>query len=546
MSEFSQIFDLTAIAVYSPVVIFGALFLATFVSEDLACLTAGALAGQGNISFAAAVAACAAGIFVGDIGLYWTGRIFGKRIVETRLFSRFVSAVALEKASAWLDKNGASAIFLSRFMTGLRLPTYLAAGFLRTNFSKFALYFLIATMIWTPLLVGGAAYAQENVFASIGLIGIVSGFFGLKMILRFSNWKKRRLFIGRLKRIANWEFWSLKVFYFPVVIYILFLAVRHRGINVFTSANPGILAGGFVGESKNDIYKGLASAAAQPFLLKYIFLGAENSVAKNLQKAEQFIAESGLDFPFILKPDAGERGKGVEILKDWFELEKQISRLKQDFILQEFYDGIEASVFYYRYPFEKKGRIFSITEKRFPRLAGDGRATLETLILLDPRAVALAEKYFQQNRERLEYVPENGEEIQIINIGTHSRGAIFADGDHLRTKKLTCRIDEICREFDGFYFGRFDIRAATFDDLKRGENFKIIELNGVTSESTNIYDKKFSLFAAYRILFRQWRIAFEIGAENRRRGFQPTGIFDMIRLIFGKKTGRKTDLPVTV
>ncbi len=535
MPEFAQIFDLTGITLYSPLVIFGALFLATFVSEDLACLTAGALAGQGTISFAAALAACSAGIFVGDIGLYWAGRIFGKRIVETRVFSRFVSAGAIEKASVWLDRNGASAIFLSRFITGLRLPTYLAAGFLRTNFAKFALYFLIATILWTPLLVGAAAFAQATFFARYWLVGIVLSFIGLKLIFQLSSWKKRRLFIGRLKRITNWEFWSLKVFYFPVVVYILVLAIKHRGINVFTAANPGILAGGFVGESKNDIYRGLTSRAAQDFLLKYTFLSALNSAAENLQKAERFMSENNLGFPLVLKPDSGERGNGVEILKDIRELEDRIQKLDQDSILQEFFDGIEASVFYYRYPFEEKGKIFSITEKRFPRLTGDGSSTLEKLILLDLRAVVLANKYFEQNRERLEDVPEKGEEIQIINIGTHSRGAIFADGEHLKTRALENKIDEICRGFEGFYFGRFDIRAKSFSDIKHGKNFKIIELNGVTSESTNIYDKKFSLVGAYRILFRQWKIAFEIGSENLRRGVKPVKISDLVKLLVGKK-----------
>ena len=62
-------------------------------------------------------------------------------------------------------------------------------------------------------------------------------------------------------------------------------------------------------------------------------------------------------------------------------------------------------------------------------------------------------------------------------------------------------------------------------------NIRIIELNGVTSESTDIYDPKNSLWAAYRVLFRQWRLAFEIGAANRRRGVRPAGVAGLIRLL---------------
>ncbi len=536
MSDFFQIFDAGAIGEYSPIVIFFAFFFATFISEDLACLTAGALAAQGKISFALALFACFAGIFVGDILLYWTGRIFGKNIVETTLFSRFVSEKSIEKASLWLNKNGASAIFLSRFITGFRLPTYLAAGFLRTDFLKFAFYFLLATAIWTPILVGSTAFAGQFFFSKNLFLAVVLSFVLLKIILHFSSWKNRRLFVGRLKRLTNWEFWSLKVFYFPVVIYVLFLAIRHRSLTIFTCTNPAILASGFVGESKNEIYQGLRKSAVNlPYLLHHTKLCAENSFAENLSQAQNFIAENDLKFPLVLKPDAGERGKNVEILNDFNELKASISKLENDFILQEFFDGIETSVFYFRYPFAQKGEIFSITEKSFPGVAGDGKSNLETLILRDKRAVCLAKKYLEQNAERLDFIPESGAKVKIISIGTHSRGAIFSDGEHLKTKELEEKIDEICRGFQGFYFGRFDIRARSFEDFSRAKNFKIIELNGVTSESTNIYDKRFSLFAAYKILFRQWRIAFEIGAENFQRGAKPTSVSDLIKLIFGKK-----------
>ncbi len=539
MPDFFQIFDLGAIGEFSPIVIFFAFFFATFISEDLACLTAGALAAQGKISFALALLACFAGIFVGDILLYWTGRIFGRKIIKNKTFSRFVSEKSIENAGIWLNKNGASAIFLSRFVTGFRLPTYLAAGFLRTDFLKFAFYFLLATAVWTPILVGSTAFAGQMFFAKHWLIGIVFTFVLLKIILHFAAWKNRRLFVGRLKRIANWEFWSLRVFYFPVVLYVLFLAIKHRSLTIFTCANPAILASGFVGESKNEIYEGLQkSVAAAPFLLRYTKLCAETAATENLNKAEKFIAENDLNFPLVLKPDAGERGKDVEFLNDFAELEKRIDALENDFILQEFSDGVEASIFYYRYPNREKGKIFSITEKHFPQLSGDGKANLETLILRDKRAVCLAKKYFEQNAERLSFVPETGEKVQIINIGTHSRGAIFADGEWLKTAELEEKIDEICRGFEGFYFGRFDLSARSFADFSRAENFKIIELNGVTSESTNIYDKKFSLVDAYKILFRQWRIAFEIGAENFQRGAKLTKILDLIKLIFGKSVER--------
>ncbi|MBA2621574.1 MAG: alpha/beta fold hydrolase, partial [Acidobacteria bacterium] len=138
-------------------VFFLVLALATFVSEDLTLLTAGALAGQGQISLTLAIAACFVGIFIGDLLLYLAGRFFGRRAVSSVPLRWFVSEKSLTRGAAWLEKNGMSAIFLSRITPGLRLPVYFAAGILKTNFWRFALLFAVAAAVWTPVLIGGVA-----------------------------------------------------------------------------------------------------------------------------------------------------------------------------------------------------------------------------------------------------------------------------------------------------------------------------------------------------------------------------------------------------
>jgi len=58
-----------------------------------------------------------------------------------------------------------------------------------------------------------------------------------------------------------------------------------------------------------------------------------------------------------------------------------------------------------------------------------------------------------------------------------------------------------------------------------------VELNGVTSEATHIYDPKLSVWEAYRVLFEQWRIAFEIGHQNRAHGVRPTPVWQLPAMI---------------
>lgn len=524
---------------------FLALAFATFISEDIASLTAGALAGQGQISLTLAIAACFAGIYIGDIMIFLAGRFFGRPALERAPLKWFISETALGRGSSWLGRNGMTAVFLSRFTPGLRLPMYFAAGMLKTNFLKFAIFFAVAAAVWTPILVGITAWLSQGMTGIptlsgnfwLGILTVVgTAFILLNFALRLATWRGRRMLVGTYKRWTEWEFWPLQIFYIPVVVYFCFLALKFRSISIFADANPAIEAGGFVGEPKNEIYDGLlGSPAASSHLLKFKLISGELSRAEKMADAEAFIQASRLRFPIVLKPNSGERGSGVHIVGTTAELESKFEDSEGDLILQEYFGGVEFGVFYFRYPYEGHGQIFAITEKQFPSVTGDGESTLETLILNDKRAIALAHAYLERNAKRLGDVPAKGETVSIIDIGTHSKGAIFLDGGWVKSEALETKIDEICRGYSGFYFGRFDIRAGSIEEFRRGENFRIIELNGVTSEATNIYDPKYSLFDAYRILFRQWRIAFEIGYANRQLGKQPTSAKALLKLLFGRR-----------
>ena len=113
------------------------------------------------LGFLPGVSACVAGIFFGDLLLYFAGRLLGRPIVRWKPLRRS-SEQKLDLASKWLAERGASVVILSRFTPGLRLPTYVAAGLLKTRFWTFASYFLLAAVLWTPLLVGAAVTRQES------------------------------------------------------------------------------------------------------------------------------------------------------------------------------------------------------------------------------------------------------------------------------------------------------------------------------------------------------------------------------------------------
>jgi hypothetical protein len=351
----------------------------------------------------------------------------------------------------------------------------------------------------------------------------------MRLLLSISSHKGRRLLVSSWRRLTRWEFWPPWVFYAPVVCYIVRLALKYRSLTLFTAVNPGMPASGFIGESKSEILRRLSRAG--DCIARYSVIEASGGLSVRFSKAKAFMAQNGLSYPVVMKPDAGQRGSGVAVLRSDLELEERLRDSGVKSVIQEYVPGAEFGVFYYRYPNTSHGRIFSITEKCFPCVTGNGKSSLERLILDDSRAVCMAPFYLNHLKSRLWEVPEPGESVQLVELGTHCRGAVFLDGSWVKTDALEAAIDRISKTYDGFYFGRYDIRTPCIEDFKEGRNFKIVELNGVTSEATHIYDPKQSLCGAYRVLFEQWRIAFEIGAQNRRRCTKPTPLLTLAGLI---------------
>jgi pimeloyl-ACP methyl ester carboxylesterase/membrane protein DedA with SNARE-associated domain len=530
--------DLPRITGFPWVVVLFLLAVATFLSEDLACITAGLLVTAHRLGFVPAATACFVGIVAGDVLLFLAGRLLGRPALRRAPLKWLITEGQLKTSSAWFRDRGPVVILASRFLPGTRLPTYVAAGILQTSFLRFFLWFSLAAILWTPLLVGISAligapflglFARFKIWALPAAIGtIVAVLIVVRLLPRLFTARGRRLLVSRWKRTVRWEFWPPWAFYPPVALWVAWLGIRHRGLTVFTAANPGIEAGGFIAESKAAILRGLSGA--EPAIARWRLLLADDPVEARIASARSFAEQENLELPLVLKPDLGQRGSGVTIARSWDEIEAHLREAREDTIVQEYVPGVEYGVFYVRRPDEPRGRIFSITTKSLPVVEGDGRRTLERLILDDPRAVAMASTYIAKNAARASEVLPPGERLELVEIGTHCRGAIFADGTALATVSLEEAIDRVSRTFDGFYFGRYDVRSPSVEAFQRGD-FKVIELNGVTSEATAIYDAGNGLVAAYRTLFEQWALAFEIGDVNRARGTEPTGVLALLRLI---------------
>ncbi|MGO3343732.1 MAG: D-alanine--D-alanine ligase [Marinomonas sp.] len=332
--------------------------------------------------------------------------------------------------------------------------------------------------------------------------------------------------------VSVYEFLPAWVFYTPVVIQSLLLAVRYGDIRLPLIVNPSIFLSGMVGESKHDILM-LAGPIAKPWISPFISLiKNQDSLENQHELAQQELETANLTFPIVAKPDLGCRGVGVKLVKTPQQLKNYIDSypLGARYLLQEKapYEA-EAGVFYVRYPNEKKGKIISITLKYTPSVMGDGVSTLKELIEQSPRAGKLSHLYFPRHDDKLDWIVPDQQEFQLAFAGSHSRGSIFRDGNQYITDALTSRLDDILADVNGYYYGRLDIKFQNIQSFMAGENFTILELNGASSEAAHIWDRKTPLKEIYKTLLSQYRILFEIGSQQKKRGHRPASIKSLIR-----------------
>jgi hypothetical protein len=274
----------------------------------------------------------------------------------------------------------------------------------------------------------------------------------------------------RLRPLSYFEFWPGWLFYAPVIVHWILLGLRYLDFSLPTAANPMIATGGLCGESKTAILD-LVGPSARDLIAPYATVTAR---ADGLADVERAMAQMELQYPVVLKPDIACNGTGVRLAHSRDDVTRYLEAFPsgEHLVVQDFVDTPhEAGLFYIRRPDEPLGRITSVTLKTPPVVTGDGRSSLHALILADERASRVS---------------------------------------HL-------------------YVGRIDVRFTSVSALCRGAGFKVIEINGVGSEATDIWDRRTKLLDAWQVQFFHYGEAFRIGAANRRRGFRSAGLRAMYR-----------------
>ncbi len=316
----------------------------------------------------------------------------------------------------------------------------------------------------------------------------------------------------------------------PLTVQWLWLALIYRSATLPSCANPALTAGGLVGEGKLEYFSGMgavARAATAPFV------GISTAAPLTQDQLAARVAEAGLAFPLIAKPDLGLCGFGVRRVDSLTELAAYVAAFPRDqtVVLQTYLaqEG-EAGIFYARDPATGRASITGLALRFFPRVTGDGVRSLKALIEADPRARRLLGSPRHEAPALHEQVPPAGQSVRLATIGSTRVGGLYRDATALVTPRLTAAVDAIARDMPLFYCGRFDVRFERLDELCEGRGFTIIEINGAGSEAIHAWDPRIGLWQGLRMVFAKQRLLFSIGDQLRRAGVRPIGLLALARL----------------
>ena len=339
------------------------------------------------------------------------------------------------------------------------------------------------------------------------------------------NWLNNITWKNRYTRLTQWEYWPIFTFYGPLFFYYIFLAIRARHPFFMTATNPGIFTGGTGMESKYKTIMMLPEALRPKTILA--------EVDEDFDHIRNKMDEEGLSYPVIAKPDIGYRGLLVKKIKNDTDLKAYLERFPLDFLIQEYIAlSREAGVHFHRFPGQEKGKITSVTLKKYLSVTGDGSSTVMELVKNSDRALLQIDRLLASYETLLDTVPAMGEGVPLGTIGNHSKGTTFINGNDMIDEEMEATYGKIVDQLNGIHFCRFDLKCEAFEDLKTGHGIKVIEINGIGAEPTHIYDPNhISFWGAIRTIGRHWTIIWKLARINHHRGVPYFGIRKMIKTL---------------
>jgi membrane protein DedA with SNARE-associated domain len=463
------------------------LLVLPFAHEDLAIVLGGYIVVNKIMPVGLVVLCIYGGMVASDFALYGIGA--GARRLPW--LTRLAVDDRVRGFADMLKRNLFGLVALCRVVPGVVFIAFVACGWTRVPLGRFTMASLVVSALYLPLMLCIVVFFGDALDDRVGLwawpfllcvlvaigflrrqvFGFQQGFTGQEPSDAAGADGHRGIspLAGPARRVTLAERIPHGLFYLPLVASWIGFGLRHRSLTLPTAANPRHPTGGIWGDSNSDYLRDVA-APERRWVADFVIVRRSPGPATlyvDLERARQSLCTAGLPFPLIAKPDIGRHG--VRRIDDVPALREYLRQFPvgEKLILQRFVRYREqATVLYARLPGTQSGRILSLTFR------ADGRC---------------------------------------------------CDARRHITPELEARLDAIARSMREFHYGRFALRFASPDELKRGENFFIVEISGIGGEAVDARDPLLPLIEIYRRCVDRQRIMFLIGEKNRARGFAPVG-----------------------
>jgi membrane protein DedA with SNARE-associated domain len=168
------------------------------VPGETALITAAVLASQGHLDIAVVIAVAAAGAIVGDNIGYLIGGKAGRWLLERPGAFEDQRREVLLVGEPFFGRHGPKAVFLGRFILGLRTWASWLAGATHMRWRSFLVWNAAGGICWATGVgmlaysVGHSANSALQIFAIIGLVAFVLAVAGFVALRRLrSRWAKQ-------------------------------------------------------------------------------------------------------------------------------------------------------------------------------------------------------------------------------------------------------------------------------------------------------------------------------------------------------------------
>jgi membrane-associated protein len=150
------------------------------IPSEAAVISAGVLAGRGDLDIGFVVCAAAAGAVIGDNSGYALGRFLAPRLIP-----RIERSARLTRCHAWaertLRRQGPMLFLFARFVPGGRTAVTVTAGLIRLSWPRFVLAIVPAALVWSSVAAtlgyAGAQTVGERLYLLAPLAVAVAAIF---------------------------------------------------------------------------------------------------------------------------------------------------------------------------------------------------------------------------------------------------------------------------------------------------------------------------------------------------------------------------------